>query len=149
MIAIDSKTVQYARKRQRRLENYQRNEPYWRFRVGQFSMQIPDHFSMQLNTSENLAYRVARYVVILRNLANAFTISRRQSNLPDRLHHQHLLHKLPDSNTSDSMVEGGSKLHADHPRKWVIFARRFTLKAALADFESPDEEDNPAAAESV
>ena len=24
------------------------------------------------------------------------------------------------------MVEGGSKLHADHPRKWVIFARRFT-----------------------
>ena len=24
------------------------------------------------------------------------------------------------------MVEGGSILHADHPRKWVIFARRFT-----------------------
>ena len=26
------------------------------------------------------------------------------------------------------MVEGGSILHADHPRKWVIFARRFTVK---------------------
>ncbi len=25
------------------------------------------------------------------------------------------------------MVEGGSILHADHPRKWVIFARRFTV----------------------
>ena len=25
------------------------------------------------------------------------------------------------------MVEGGSILHADHPRKWVIFARRFTI----------------------
>ena len=35
------KTVQYARKRKRRLENYQSNEPYWLFRVGQFSMQIP------------------------------------------------------------------------------------------------------------
>ena len=28
------------------------------------------------------------------------------------------------------MVEGGSKLHADHPRKWVIFARRFTAAKA-------------------
>ena len=27
------------------------------------------------------------------------------------------------------MVEGGSILHADHPRKWVIFARRFTVSA--------------------
>ena len=89
-----------------------------------------------LPTSGNLAYRVARYVVILRNLANAFTISRRQSNLPDRLHHQHLLHKLPDSNTSDSMVEGGSKLHADHPRKWVIFARRFTPDARSSNIRS-------------
>ena len=25
------------------------------------------------------------------------------------------------------MVEGGSILHADHPRKWIIFARRFTV----------------------
>ena len=28
------------------------------------------------------------------------------------------------------MVEGGSILHADHPRKWVIFARRFTYIGA-------------------
>ena len=29
------------------------------------------------------------------------------------------------------MVEGGSILHADHPRKWVIFARRFTPYIAV------------------
>ena len=28
------------------------------------------------------------------------------------------------------MVEGGSILHADHPRKWVIFARRFTNRSS-------------------
>ena len=31
------------------------------------------------------------------------------------------------------MGEGGSILHADHPRKWVIFARRFTVKRVLFD----------------
>ena len=93
---------------------------------------LPVVLKASLPTSGNLACRVARYVVILRNPANAFTIPRRQSNLPDRLHHQHLLHKLPDSNTSDSMVEGGSKLHADHPRKWVIFARRFTHQSMMS-----------------
>ena len=29
------------------------------------------------------------------------------------------------------MVEGGSILHADHPRKWVIFARRFTQRPTV------------------
>ena len=44
-----------------------------------------------LIASENLAYRIARYIEILRDLADALTIARRQANLPDRLHHQHLL----------------------------------------------------------
>ena len=38
------------------------------------------------------------------------------------------------------MVEGGSILHADHPRKWVIFARRFTVcddEQGGADREKP------------
>ena len=34
------------------------------------------------------------------------------------------------------MVEGGSILHADHPRKWVIFARRFTLGRLLRTQDS-------------
>ena len=33
------------------------------------------------------------------------------------------------------MVEGGSILHADHPRKWVIFARRFTIGDPMSSHE--------------
>lgn len=43
-----------------------------------------------------------------------------------RLHRQHLPYKVPDSNTSDSMVEGGSILNANQPRRWVMFVCRFT-----------------------